>query len=181
MLALKEGLLLAKQYNLKIQVTEVNATNEASTVNLNDSSSGDAYFLVDDIKAFYEEHFDSPHAPDNVNGLNHSRKLDESTGGGDQGVKCTPSCIPTPSPPPPSPPPPCPPPPALPPPPPSPAAPKKPPTQYCPPPPSFIYMTGPPGDLYPIDSDFSGARRQLFSPILSILVGFVGLFGVLAF
>ncbi|KAK3221683.1 hypothetical protein Dsin_008708 [Dipteronia sinensis] len=116
-----------------------------------------------------------------VNGLDHSRKLDESTDGGDQGVKCTPSCIPTPSPPPPSPPPPCPPPPALPPPPPPPAAPKKPPTQYCPPPPLFIYMTGPPGDLYPIDSEFSGASRQLFSPILSNLVGFVGLLGLLAF
>ncbi|KAF5442309.1 hypothetical protein F2P56_034979 [Juglans regia] len=86
--------------------------------------------------------------------------------------KCT-SCTQI-SPPPPSPPPPCPPPPpppALPPPPPS---PKKPPTQYCPPPPappsSFLYITGPPGNLYPIDEDFNGAARDMVMR-LPVLVG----------
>ncbi|XVF02836.1 hypothetical protein REPUB_Repub04eG0208700 [Reevesia pubescens] len=102
-----------------------------------------------------------------VNGL-ESRKLDESTVPGDQGVKCTPSCIQ--SPPPPSPPPPCPPPPALPPPP-----PKKPPTQYCPPPPSppsFIYITSPPGNLYPIDENFGGGSL-LQVGLLALVSGFL--------
>ncbi|XVE85401.1 hypothetical protein DITRI_Ditri17bG0088200 [Diplodiscus trichospermus] len=101
-----------------------------------------------------------------------SRKLDESIAPGDQGVKCTPSCIQ--SPPPPSPPPPCPPPPSppvLPPP-----APKKPPTQYCPPPPSppsFIYITGPPGNLYPIDQNFGGASRNLQVGLSALVCGFL--------
>lgn len=79
----------------------------------------------------------------------NSRKLDEGTDGS---VKCT-SC--TQSPPPPSPPPPCPPPPP-------PPAPKKPPsTKNCPPPPpSYIFITGPPGNLYPIDTDFNGVGRS---------------------
>ncbi|MBA0823727.1 hypothetical protein Goarm_020437, partial [Gossypium armourianum] len=97
-----------------------------------------------------------------INGM-ESRRLDDSTVPGDQGVKCTPSCIQ--SPPPPSLPPPCPPPPsppALPPP-----TPKKPPTQYCPPPPippsppSFIYIPGSPGNLYSIDQNFGGANRNV--------------------
>ncbi|XWS69317.1 hypothetical protein CRYUN_Cryun04dG0168900 [Craigia yunnanensis] len=106
-----------------------------------------------------------------INGL-ESRKLDESTVPGDQGVKCTPSCIQ--SPPPPSPPPPCPPPPsppALPPP-----TPKKSPTQYCPPPPSppsFTYITGPPGELYPIDQYFGGANRNLEVGLLALVSGFL--------
>ncbi|XP_022735202.1 formin-like protein 16 [Durio zibethinus] len=102
-----------------------------------------------------------------------SRKLDESTAPGDQGVKCTSSCVQ--SPPPPSPPPPCPPPPsppALPPP-----TPKKQPTQYCPPPPpsppSFIYITSPPGNLYPIDQNFGGASRDLPLGLLSLVCGFL--------
>ncbi|EOY00953.1 Uncharacterized protein TCM_010859 [Theobroma cacao] len=103
-----------------------------------------------------------------------SRKLDESIAPGDPGVKCNPSCIPSPpppSPPPPSPPPPCPPPPELPPP-----TPKKPPTKYCPPPPSppsFIYITGPPGSLYPVDQDFGGASRNLEVGLLGLVCGFL--------
>ncbi|XP_062150127.1 leucine-rich repeat extensin-like protein 3 [Alnus glutinosa] len=82
---------------------------------------------------------------------------------------------PPPSPPPPSPPPPyqkpCPPPPA----------PKKPATQYCPPPPSsFIYITGPPGNLYPIDQDFGGATQNSIMR-LPALVALGGLLGLLAF
>ncbi|KAK8483404.1 hypothetical protein V6N13_090502 [Hibiscus sabdariffa] len=108
-----------------------------------------------------------------INGL-ESRKLDESTVPGDQGVKCTPSCIQSPPPPPPSPPPACPPPPA----------PKKPPTQYCPPPPvppsppSYIYITGPPGNLYPIDENFGGADRNVAVGLLALVSG---LFLLLAF
>ncbi|KAE8719279.1 extensin-like [Hibiscus syriacus] len=103
-----------------------------------------------------------------------SRNLDESTiPAGDQGVKCTPSCIQSPPPPPPpSPPPACPPPPALPPP-----TPKKPPTQYCPPPPlppsppSYIYITGPPGSLYPVDQNFGGADRNVAVWLLALVSG----------
>ncbi|XVF43640.1 hypothetical protein PTKIN_Ptkin02bG0056600 [Pterospermum kingtungense] len=99
------------------------------------------------------------------------RKLDESTVPGDQGVKCTPSCVQSPPPPPPSPSPPPPSPPVQPPP-----TPKKPPSQYCPPPPSptsFIYITGPPGNLYPIDQDFGGASRNLQVRLLALISGFL--------
>ncbi|EEF36353.1 mulatexin [Ricinus communis] len=99
-----------------------------------------------------------------------SRKLDETptVPAGPTDEKCTP-CNPTPPPPPP--PSPCPPPPALPPP-----SPKKPPSSYCPPPPpSFIYITGPPGNLYPIDNDYSDAGRVTGLPVL---IG-CGLFGLL--
>ncbi|XVE92047.1 hypothetical protein REPUB_Repub01dG0063600 [Reevesia pubescens] len=113
-----------------------------------------------------------------IKGL-ESRKLDESTVPGDEGVKCTPSCIqsppppspPLPSPPPPSPPPPSPP--VLPPP-----KPKKSPTQDCPPPPSgpsppdFLYLTGPPGNLYPIEQNFGGANRNLKVGLLALVSGF---------
>ncbi|KAK8310217.1 hypothetical protein V6Z12_D02G172100 [Gossypium hirsutum] len=78
-----------------------------------------------------------------------SRKLDESTVPGDQGIKCTPSCVQ--SPPPPSPPPPSPPPPS--------------------PPPSFIYITGPPGNLYPIDQNFGAASRKFEVGLLALVSG----------
>ncbi|KAB2045587.1 hypothetical protein E1A91_D01G179500v1 [Gossypium mustelinum] len=112
-----------------------------------------------------------------INGM-ESRRLDDSTVPGDQGVKCTPSCIQ--SPPPPSLPPPCPPPPsppALPPP-----TPKKPPTQYCPPPPippsppSFIYIPGSPGNLYSIDQNFGGANRNVAVGLLGLVCGLSLLF-----
>jgi len=69
---------------------------------------------------------------------------------------------------------PSPPPPAIPPP--SPPPPKKTPTQYCPPPPpsSFIYITGPPGNLYPVDEDFNAAachRRSFVAVLLPLFVG----------
>ncbi|PSR88180.1 T-cell surface glycoprotein CD8 beta chain like [Actinidia chinensis var. chinensis] len=104
-----------------------------------------------------------------INGLN-PRKLDDTTvtGPPDSGIKCT-SCSPCNNPcnqiPPPPPPPP----------------PKKPPTQYCPPPPpsSFIYITGPPGNLYPVDPYFSGGRQN-FPAGLPLLMG-CGLVGLLAF
>ncbi|KAB2097291.1 hypothetical protein ERO13_A01G152400v2 [Gossypium hirsutum] len=108
-----------------------------------------------------------------INSL-ESRRLDDSTVPGDQGIKCTPSCIQ--SPPPPSLPPPCPPPPsppALPPP-----RPKKPPTQYCPPPPilpspsSFIYIPDSPGNVYSIDQNFGGANRNVAVGLLGLVCGF---------
>ncbi|KAJ4709769.1 Hydroxyproline-rich glycoprotein family protein [Melia azedarach] len=112
-----------------------------------------------------------------VNGLESPRKLDESNTTSDQSVKCTPSCVQ--SPPPPSPPPPSPPPPALPPP--SPPSPKKPPTPYCPPPPSsIIYITGPPGNIYPIDSDFGGAIGRKIPAVFPALIA-SGILGLLAF
>ncbi|KAK7362577.1 hypothetical protein VNO77_04694 [Canavalia gladiata] len=100
-----------------------------------------------------------------------SRKLDETpvpaTNGTDE--KCTPCGTSYPSPPPP----------AIPPPSPPPPSPKKPPSsQYCPPPPpsSFIYITGPPGNLYPVDENFSGAiihrhHRSFFTFFLLLLIG----------
>ncbi|KAG5010809.1 hypothetical protein AAZX31_07G199900 [Glycine max] len=113
-----------------------------------------------------------------VNGV-ESRKLDETPVPATNGTeeKCG-SCGGTtyPSPPPP----------VLPPPSPPPPSPKKqPPSQYCPPPPpsSFIYITGPPGNLYPVDENFSGAishrhRRSFATMLLPLLVG---LFSTLAF
>ncbi|KAJ6726267.1 LEUCINE-RICH REPEAT EXTENSIN-LIKE PROTEIN 2 [Salix purpurea] len=126
-----------------------------------------------------------------VQGLN-SRKLDDTTVPGQNGVKCSP-CNPTP--PPPSPPPPViypsPPPPEIYPPPPPPQViypsppktPKKPPSSnYCPPPPSppspstsSLYITGPPGEVYPIDSGVNGASRHAVS--LQVLIG-CGLIGL---
>ncbi|CAK9154767.1 unnamed protein product [Ilex paraguariensis] len=113
---------------------------------------------------------------DPTSGLN-PRKLDENTVPSDSGNKCggcsacNNPCYQSPPPPPP--------PPSLPPPPPP---PKKPPTPslYCPPPPpsSFIYISGPPGNLYPVDPYFSGAGRS-FSSGLPLLIG-GGLLGLLA-
>ncbi|CAI0450783.1 unnamed protein product [Linum tenue] len=115
-----------------------------------------------------------------------SRKLDETADGTPGSEKCTP-CNPSPPPPSPSPPPPaCPPPPALPPP--SPPPPKNPPSTYCPPPPppsppssSIIYITGPPGNLYPVDNDFSGSGRPTASAMIGcgLVAAAVGvLFGI---
>ncbi|CAN4124950.1 unnamed protein product [Withania somnifera] len=98
-----------------------------------------------------------------TNGLN-PRKLDE----GDNkcgGCPCNKPCNPPPPPPPPP--------------------PKKPPSGYnCPPPPysgggesvpyppnsQYIYMTGPPGDLYPVDHNVNGAKRS-FSNGFPLLIG----------
>lgn len=119
-----------------------------------------------------------------TNGLNIPRKLDEGNienkcGGCPCNNPCNPPTFPPPPPPP-----------ALPPPPP----PKKPPPSgYCPPPPlppseggggggsgggyspnppnsQYIYMNGPPGNLYPVDQYFNGAKRD-FSSGFSLLIG----------
>ncbi|KAL0701422.1 hypothetical protein Bca4012_057544 [Brassica carinata] len=85
-----------------------------------------------------------------INALDSSsaRKLEEEP------IKCTP-CLQKSPPPPPSPPPPSP---SCPPPPRPPSPPKK---SYCPPPPStYIYMTGPPGELYPVDQQFGKAAAK---------------------
>ncbi|KAJ8769271.1 hypothetical protein K2173_002199 [Erythroxylum novogranatense] len=111
-----------------------------------------------------------------IHGLD-TRKLDETAvpGSGEKCAPCNPSPPPPSSSPPPPPPPLCPPPPppVLPPPPPK----KLPPSGYCPPPPaSFIYITGPPGELYPVDNDFSGAKRGCgLSPVL-VVCGLLGFF-----
>ncbi|OIS95663.1 PREDICTED: mulatexin-like [Nicotiana attenuata] len=122
-----------------------------------------------------------------TNGLN-PRKLDEVDENKCGGCPCNKPCV-SPSPPPS--------PPALPPP--SPPPPKKPPSAYCPPPPSggggsggggggyvpdtpnsqYIYMTGPPGNLYPVDHDFGGAKRSFSSGFSLLIVGFF--LGLLSF
>lgn len=94
------------------------------------------------------------------------RKLEEEP------IKCTP-CLqnvpPPPSPPPPSP--------SCPPPPTPPSPPKK---SYCPPPPStYIYMTGPPGELYPVDQQFGAAAGESFTVVMTIS-GLIA-FGVMCF
>ncbi|WJX16703.1 hypothetical protein P8452_06699 [Trifolium repens] len=63
---------------------------------------------------------------------------------------------------------------------PPPPSPKKTPSSNCPPPPysqssPYIYMTGPPGNLYPVDVNFSGSGATLggqgsFSGFLPLLV-----------
>ncbi|XP_058735397.1 extensin-like [Vicia villosa] len=112
-----------------------------------------------------------------------SRKLDETATvptPNNTDVKCAPSCggyAPPPPPPPQN----CPPPPSPPPP-----SPKKPPSsQNCPPPPSpssYIYITGPPGNLYPIDENFSGVNhrhhRSLAVILLSLAVACLGVISI---
>ncbi|XP_054810747.1 extensin-like [Prosopis cineraria] len=108
-----------------------------------------------------------------------TRKLDDTTvpATPNSGQKCTPCDNNSPPPSPPYYPSPPPPPPSPPPPPPtyyySPPPPKKtPPSQDCPPPPSSIlYITGPPGNLYPVDENFNGASRRSFGSALPLLAG----------
>ncbi|KAL2344758.1 hypothetical protein Fmac_006043 [Flemingia macrophylla] len=101
-----------------------------------------------------------------VNGV-EPRKLDETPVPATNGteVKCGPCGTNYPPPPPP----------ALPPPSPPPPSPKKPSTQYCPPPPpsSFIYITGPPGNLYPVDENFNGAFSHRGGVLLPFFVALV--------
>ncbi|KAI3779071.1 hypothetical protein L2E82_08535 [Cichorium intybus] len=67
---------------------------------------------------------------------------------------------------------------APPPPPPPPKKPSPTPSLNCPPPPSYIYITGPPGNLYPVDpySHSSAKRRVWVAPPLLVVV-----LGMLAF
>ncbi|KAM0964509.1 uncharacterized protein LOC126607404 [Malus sylvestris] len=119
---------------------------------------------------------------------------DDTPGAPGEG-KCG-SCTPSPpspvqSPPPPPPPSPCPPPPpkSQPPSPKKPPSPKNPPSpyspggqyppgQYPPPPPSsLVYITGPPGQLYPVDRNINSASRSSVNALPVLL----GLLGILAF
>ncbi|KAI6686089.1 hypothetical protein NL676_032002 [Syzygium grande] len=115
-----------------------------------------------------------------IRGLN-SRKLDDTSAPGSD--KCG-SCSQSPPPPPPPAPYPPPPPAPCPPPPRPPPYPHKKPPPCCPvlppppPPSSYIYITGPPGSLYPIDQSFNGAGRSSTAGV-PLLVG-LGLLGLLA-
>ncbi|KAH7835491.1 hypothetical protein Vadar_026585 [Vaccinium darrowii] len=118
-----------------------------------------------------------------IHGLN-PRKLDDTTAVPTSpdtgGVKCgscpacNNPCYQSPPPPPP--------PPSLPPPPPPPKKKPTPPGPYCPPPPpsGFIYITGPPGNLYPIDPFYSGGGRS-FAVGMVQLIGCGLVVGLLAF
>lgn len=109
--------------------------------------------------------------------LMNSRKLDETPAPNLEN-KCGSCPCNNPCNPPPSPPPPCPPPP---PPPPK----KPPPSNNCPPPPNgggggqyppnppYIYINGPPGDLYPVDSYYSGSGRSLSTGLMPFLISTV--------
>uniref|UniRef100_A0A7N0UCQ9 Uncharacterized protein n=1 Tax=Kalanchoe fedtschenkoi TaxID=63787 RepID=A0A7N0UCQ9_KALFE len=67
-----------------------------------------------------------------------------------------------------------PPPPSPPPPPPSP--PKKPPTVKCPPPPApYIYITAPPGDLYPVDPYYYGSAGRAAVGLVAFVSSVFGL------
>ncbi|KAL5723455.1 hypothetical protein ACHQM5_006855 [Ranunculus cassubicifolius] len=89
-----------------------------------------------------------------IQGLNTEKKDGDLVPGGDgSGIKCTACsscenpCGQKPPPPPPSPPPP----------------PKTPSKNYCPPPPApYIYITGPPGNLYPFDPYYKSAATGNF-------------------
>ncbi|KAL7610195.1 hypothetical protein Lser_V15G11701 [Lactuca serriola] len=133
--------------------------------------------------------------PSTIKAMN-PRKLDETTnpvGTPDDQIKCGScpcgtTCYTSPPPPSPSPPPPSPPPPPK----------KKPPPSSganCPPPPysggggggggglappNYIYITGPPGDLYPVVQSISGGDRS-FTVVLPLLVlsGLVGMVALL--
>ncbi|TYH31462.1 hypothetical protein ES288_A01G175400v1 [Gossypium darwinii] len=83
-----------------------------------------------------------------INSL-ESRRLDDSTVPGDQGIKCTPSCIQNrksrqPNPPPP----------------------------ILPSPSSFIYIPDSPGNVYSIDQNFGGANRNVAVGLLGLVCGF---------
>ncbi|KAK2665033.1 hypothetical protein Ddye_003607 [Dipteronia dyeriana] len=53
LLALREGLLLAKNYNLNVLIAEVDAFSVASVLNSMDPLLGDASFIVNDVKALW--------------------------------------------------------------------------------------------------------------------------------
>ncbi|KAG9136430.1 hypothetical protein Leryth_023358 [Lithospermum erythrorhizon] len=120
-----------------------------------------------------------------INGLNSRKLEDETTPPGFEnkcgGCPCNSPCVQ--SPPPPPPPTPSPPPPA-----------PKPSANNCPPPPSggsnnkpsaptppsqYIYITGPPGNLYPVDRNYSKAAGKEFTVGLSILIGILLIFQAL--
>lgn len=101
----------------------------------------------------------------NASDSSSNRKLEEDP------IKCI-SCLQNP-------PPPSPPPPSLscPPPPPPPSPPKK---SYCPPPPStYLYMTGPPGELYPVDMQFGAAAGKSFTVVKILGLLTLGVMGFL--
>ncbi|KAI3720107.1 hypothetical protein L6452_21017 [Arctium lappa] len=131
-------------------------------------------------------------APPMINGMN-VKKLDYNTatdtttvvagGSSDDQLKCggcpcNNPCYATSSPPPPPPPPPSPPPPKMPSPTPG--------LQNCPPPPttgggygqmappSYIYITGPPGNLYPVNPYFSATAAHRNLPLQVVVFGLVG-------
>lgn len=122
-------------------------------------------------------------SPSSTSAAAPARLLDDTTiptTPADPTVKCAPCEQNQPSPPPPvvypSPPPPSPPPPDVvpyySPPPPKKKEPKSP---NCPPPPSpsFMYITGPPGDLYPIDRNYNAAGRRSTAAAASAVIGLV--------
>ncbi|KAG9153703.1 hypothetical protein Leryth_005837 [Lithospermum erythrorhizon] len=120
----------------------------------------------------------------NGSNINTQRKLEEATpddlSNKCGGCPCNSPCVQVPPPSPPSPPPPSPPPPA-----------PKPPSINCPPPPppptcsscnnnpsvptppsQPIYLTGPPGNLYPVDAYYNKAGQE-YSVGLPLLIGYI--------
>ncbi|KAK3228387.1 hypothetical protein Dsin_000268 [Dipteronia sinensis] len=54
-IALREGLLLAKFYNISVRIVEVNASSVVSILNSSETFLGDAFYIVNDIRALFLE------------------------------------------------------------------------------------------------------------------------------
>ena len=98
LIALHEGLLLAKNLNLVINLTKVDASNVAVMLNSNSSYLRDAMFIISDIQALRSDvgAFSCQAIPRESNSLAHGlANLAFSSGKEMQWRNADPSCIPS--------------------------------------------------------------------------------------